>query len=66
MLETTIEEKQKREGLKDERNRLFEQYLKHPMDIRLALEIKLLDDQLAEAATPGTVTNRSGLQRRLK
>ncbi len=66
LLETTIEEKKKRDDLKTERNQLFERYLKHPMDTRLALEIKLLDDQLAEAATPSNVKNRSGLQRRLK
>jgi hypothetical protein len=49
VLETTIE-KRKREALKAERNQLFERYLKHPMDTDLALEIKVLDDQLAEPA----------------
>jgi hypothetical protein len=48
VLETVIEEKKKRGELKAKRELLFNQYLKHPMDTRLALEIKTLDDQLAE------------------
>ena len=48
MLETAIEEKRKREELKAKRDLLFERYLKHPMETRLALEIKIIDDQLAE------------------
>jgi hypothetical protein len=59
MIETTVEEKKKRDDLKVERNQLFERYLQHPMDTRLALEIKLIDDQLAEAAAPTTAKNRS-------
>jgi hypothetical protein len=47
VLETKIEEKRKREDLKSKRDRIFEQYLKHPMDTRLELEIKVIDDQLA-------------------
>jgi len=47
VLETAIEEKRKREELKAKRDLLFERYLKHPMDTRLALEIKIIDDQLA-------------------
>jgi hypothetical protein len=66
MLETTIEEKKKRDDLKAERNQLFERYLKHPMDTRLAREIKLMDDQLAEAVTPSTTKNRRGLPPRIK
>ena len=48
MLETAIEEKRKREDLKAKRDLLFERYLKHPMDTRLAIEIKNIDDQIAE------------------
>ena len=48
MLDTAIEEKRKREELKAKRDQLFERYLKHPMDTRLALEIKAIDDQIAE------------------
>jgi hypothetical protein len=50
VLETAIEEKRKREELKAKRDLLFEWYLKHPMDTRLALEIKTIDDQIAENA----------------
>jgi len=49
--ETAIEEKRKRDELKAKRDLLFERYLKHPMDTRLALEIKVMDDQLAEGAS---------------
>ena len=66
MLETTIEEKKKRDDLKAERNQLFERYLKHPMDTRLAREIKLMDDQLAEAVAPTTTKNRRAHPPRLK
>jgi hypothetical protein len=66
MPETTIEEKKKRDDLKTERNQLFERYLKHPMDTRLAREIKLMDDQLAEAVTPSTTKNRRALPPRVK
>jgi hypothetical protein len=48
VLEKAIEERKKREELKAKRNLLFDWYLKHPMDTRLALEIKTIDDQLAE------------------
>ena len=48
MLETVIEEKRKHEQLKVKRNLLFERYLEHPMDAHLAIEIKTIDDQIAE------------------
>jgi hypothetical protein len=44
MLEPTIAEKARREGLKTKRNMLFQEYLKSPLNTRLALEIKLIDD----------------------
>jgi len=49
-LDTPNEEKRKREELKAKRDQLFDRYLKHPMDTRLALEIKAIDDQIAEHA----------------
>lgn len=58
MIEITVEEKRRRKDLKTKRDDLFEEYLKHPMDTRLALEIKLIDDQLAAAVTPSTSKNR--------
>ena len=66
MPETTIEEKKKREDLKARRDLLFERYVKRPMDTHLALEIKLLDDQLAEDARSGTAKYRSGFRGRSK
>jgi hypothetical protein len=38
------------DDLKVERAKLFEQFLKHPKDIRLALAIMLIDDQIAGCA----------------
>lgn len=46
--ETAVDDKSKREKLKAKRNLLFEKYLKNPEDTQRALEIKLIDDQLAE------------------
>jgi hypothetical protein len=47
MPETGIDEKRKREKLKATRNLLFRIYLKNPLETRLALEIKVVDDQVA-------------------
>jgi len=41
-------QKEKREGLRARRKPLFERYEKTPGDNRLALEIKEIDDQIAE------------------
>jgi hypothetical protein len=38
----------KREDLKNRRAPLFNTYEKNPNDLRLALEIKIIDDQIAE------------------
>lgn len=40
--------KKKRDDLKAKRNSLFEKYSKHPEDFHLALEIKKLDDDIAD------------------
>jgi hypothetical protein len=40
--------KRKREDLKKRRTPLFKRYEKSPNDLRLALEIKMIDDQIAE------------------
>lgn len=48
MLATSIDWKSKREKLKAKRDVLFKNYLKNPQDSRLALEIKNLDDEIAE------------------
>jgi len=48
MLENAIDVRRKREELKSKRNLLFQQFLKNPLDTRLALRIKTIDDQVAE------------------
>ncbi|HEY6384837.1 MAG TPA: hypothetical protein VIX91_04060 [Candidatus Acidoferrum sp.] len=40
--------KKKRDDLKSKRNSLFEKYAKHPEDFHLALEIKKIDDEIAD------------------
>jgi hypothetical protein len=40
--------KRKREDLKNRRTSLFRRYEKTPYDLRLAVEIKIIDDQIAE------------------
>jgi hypothetical protein len=47
--ETAVDARKKREELKAKRNRLFEQYLRDPSNTPLALEIKAIDDQIAES-----------------
>ena len=66
MPETTIEEKKKRQDLKAKRDLLFERYVKSPMDTHLALEIKVLDDQLAEDVKPSTAKYRTSFHGRSK
>lgn len=46
---TAIDAQKIRAELKTKRNRLFDEYLKNPADTLLALEIKAIDDQVAES-----------------
>ena len=48
MQETANNPKKNREELKNKRKVLFKLFLKNPMYTRLALEIKAIDDQLAD------------------
>jgi hypothetical protein len=48
MLETGMNEQMTREQLRAKRNLLFERFSKDPSEIHLAIEIKFLDDQVAE------------------
>jgi len=48
MIENEIDAKWKREGLRTARKLLFKRFLKNPLDTRLALKIKTVDDQIAE------------------
>jgi len=48
MLANEVDARRKREELKAKRNLLFKWFLKNPLDTRLALKIKIIDDQVAE------------------
>jgi hypothetical protein len=48
VLKTVSDVKREREELKTKRNLLFTLFLKNPMHTRLAVEIKVIDDQLME------------------
>jgi len=48
MLASAVDWKSKRETLRTKRDLLFKRYLKNPHDSRMALEIKNLDDKIAE------------------
>ena len=50
--------KRKREALKNRRTPLFKRYEKSPGDLRLALEIKIIDDQIAECTEQIECENR--------
>jgi len=56
--EPTIDEKEKREVLKAKRDRLYEQFLKNPSDIKLAIKIKEIDDQVADSVARRTMKRR--------
>jgi hypothetical protein len=47
MAEDSIDRKKVRRDLKIARTELFEQFLKHPRDTRLALAVRIIDDQIA-------------------
>ena len=51
-----INRKKVRDELKIQRTKLFDRFSKHPKDTRLALAIKILDDQIA-ACTEWSRTN---------
>ena len=50
MQATPFNTMRKREELKAQRNLLFERFLRNPLETGLALEIKLIDDQVAACA----------------
>lgn len=47
-LEISVDWRSKREELKATRKPLFTRYVENPNDIRMALELKHIDDQIAE------------------
>jgi hypothetical protein len=48
MKKPTIDKNTIRDQLRGKRERLFEEYSNKPMNTHLAIEIKLIDDQVAE------------------
>ena len=57
--ETGDSENQSRQELKIKRKRLYKLFLKNPIYTRLAIEIKALDDQLAESSEQTMSANGS-------
>ncbi len=61
-MQITANDKMKiREQLKAKRNRLLEEYFKNPMNTRLAIEIRLIDDRVAEITEHLVQHRKSGL-----
>jgi hypothetical protein len=52
MQETPIDAMRKRDELKAKRDQLFQRFLKNPVETHLALEIKIIDDQIAKCTEP--------------
>jgi hypothetical protein len=48
MSASSVDRKIQLEELKVRRKLLFKQFVEHPSDIRMSLEIKKIDDQIAE------------------
>jgi hypothetical protein len=48
MSASSVDRRIELEQLKARRNLLFKQFVEHPSDIRISLEIKKIDDQIAE------------------
>ncbi len=55
MEDTAQTEKARRDALKVKRDKLFAQYLKFPGNTKLALEIKLIDDDIARSVEKSEV-----------
>ena len=55
----SIVRKKVRDDLKLDSTKLFEQFLKHPKDARLALAIKIVDDQIADCNERIPAENKS-------
>ena len=50
MAEHSIDRQKVRHDLKIARTTLFERFLNHPTDTRLALAVKIIDDQIANCS----------------
>jgi len=56
-----IDQKESRAQLKSRRDLLFKEYSRNPMNTRLAIEIKLIDDQIAALTENQFQRGKSGL-----
>jgi hypothetical protein len=56
-----IDKKDTRNQLKSKRDLLFEEYSRDPMNARLAIEIKLIDDQIAALTEHQFQRKKAGL-----
>jgi hypothetical protein len=61
MRKPTIDKNIIREQLKAKRNLLFDQYCRNPQNTRLAIEIRLLDDQVANLTQYSCKQTKVGL-----
>ena len=61
MQKPLMDEKRIRGQLKSKRDLLLQEYSKNPMNTRLAIEIKLIDDQIAELTEHLVQQRKSGL-----
>ncbi len=61
MQKTANDEQKMREHLKTRRNLLLEEYFHNPTNTQLAIEIKLIDDQVAELTEQLVYQRKSGL-----
>jgi hypothetical protein len=57
--EKSINRKKERGDLKIKRNKLFEQFERHPVNTRLALAIKVIDDELEECSEQVRTENKN-------
>ena len=61
MQKLLVDQKETRSQLKSKRDLLFEEYSKNPMNTRLAIEIKLIDDQIAALTEHQFQRRKAGL-----
>ena len=61
MQKPTIGEKRIRDELKTKRNLLLQEYSKNPTNTCLAIEIRLIDDQIAELTEHLVQQRKSGM-----
>jgi hypothetical protein len=61
MHKPTVDEKKTRDQLKAKRDLLLDEYSRQPMNTRLAIEIRLIDDQVAALTERLVEQRKSGV-----